>query len=160
MATNDAIMSFDGTPFEVLLGATAVVADANFSVDGTNCTQTEWDNSTDLWPMAKATFKGTFTAAPDEGSSIDLYYCENDLTGDVADDELVPTVTAQNGARYVGSFRVPGTNTTQYNMQIVIGTVGFQKGFFHIYNGGGDTLEITPTAWTVEIEGFTYGPSA
>ena len=156
---NDAILVYDGTPSTVLTGATAVVADANFSVDSTNCTQTEWDNSTDKWPLAKATFKGTFTAAPDEGSTIDLYWCENDLAGDSADDEVVPTTTSQQGARYVGSFRVPGTGTSQYNMQIIISVLGFQKGYFHIYNGGGDTLEYTPTAWTVEVEGFTFTPS-
>ena len=155
---NNAIMVFDGTPSEVLLGATAVLADTNFSVDGTNATVTEWDNSTDKWPLAKATFKGTFTAAPDEGSTIDLYYCENDLTGDT-DDETPPTTTSQQGARYVGSFRVPGTAITSYSMQIIISTAGFQKGNFYTYNGGGDSLEITPTAWTVEIEGFTFTPS-
>jgi hypothetical protein len=156
---NNAIMIFDGTPTTVLTGATAVVADANFSVASTNCTVTEWDNSTDLWPLAVATFKGTYTAAPDEGSTIDLYYCHNDLAGDASDDETPPTTTSQQGAHYVGSFRVPGTATTQYNIQIVIPTTGIRKANFYIYNGGGDTLEYTPTAWTVEIEGFTYTAS-
>lgn len=156
---NNAIMVFDGTPTTVLTGATAVVADTNFSVASTNCTETEWDNSADLWPLAKATFKGTFTAAPDEGASIDLYYRENDLAGDAADDETAPTTTSQQGAKYVGTFRVPGTATTQYNIQIIISTLGFQKGYFSIKNAGGDTLEYTPTAWTVEIEGFSFTPS-
>ena len=159
MADN-AIMVFDGTPTQVLVGATADVANANFSVTGTNCTQTEWVNATDKWPLALATFKGTYVAAPDEGAFIDLYYCENNLAGDAADDETVPTTSSQQGARYVGSFRVPGTGTSQYNMQVIISTLGFQQGYFHIYNGGGDALDITPaTPWTVEIEGFTFTPS-
>jgi hypothetical protein len=158
--SNDAIMKFAGTRTTVLTGATAVVADTNFSVASTNCTATEWDNSVTLWPLAKATFKGTYTAAPDEGATIDLYWCENDLAGDTADDETPPTTTSQQGARYVGSFRVPGTGTSQYNMEIIISTLGLKKGNFYIYNGGGDSLEYTPTPWTVEIEGFTFTPSA
>lgn len=157
---NNAIMVFDGTPFTVLTGVTATVADGAWSVDTTNATYVEWDNSTDLWPMAVAVFKGTYAAAPDEGSTIDLYWTENDLAGDASDDELVPTTALQNGARYLGSFRIPYTGTSQYNMQITISTLGMRKGYFHIYNGGGDALEYTPTPWTVEIEGLTYTPSA
>jgi hypothetical protein len=157
---NNAIMIFDGTPSTVLTGATAVLADTTYSVSAATATYAEWDNSTDLWPLAKATFKGTFTAAPDSKSTLDLYYTENDLAGDTADDEVPPTTSDRLGARYVGSFVVPGVSITiQYNVQIIISTVGLQKGFFHLYNGGGDTLEITPNAWTVEIEGFTYTPS-
>ena len=156
---NNAIMVFDGTPTTVLLGATAVLADTTYSVSGATATYTEFDNSSDLWPLAKATFKGTYTAAPDAKTTLDLYYTENDLAGDAADDELPPTTSDSLGARYVGSFTIPSTGTSQYNMQIIISILGFQKGYFHLYNGGGDTLEITPTAWTVEIEGFTYTPS-
>jgi len=156
---NNAIMVFDGTPTTVLLGATAVLADTTYSVSGATATYTEFDNSSDLWPLAKATFKGTYTAAPDTKTTLDLYYTENDLAGDAADDELPPTTSDRLGARYVGSFTVPSTGTSQYNMQIIISILGFQKGYFHLYNGGGDTLEITPTAWTVEVEGFTYTPS-
>ena len=156
---NNAIMVFDGTPTTVLTGVTAVLADTAWSVTSATATYVEWDNSTDLWPLAKATFKGTYTAAPDAGATLDLYYTENDLAGDTADDETPPTASTQEGARYVGSFRVPGVAITQYNMQIVISTAGFQRGYFHLYNAGGDSLEITPTAWTVEIEGFTFTPS-
>lgn len=155
---NNAIMVFDGTPTTVLTGVTAVLADAAWSVNSATATYVEWDNSTDLWPLAKATFIGTYTAAPDAGSTIDLYYTENNMTGGT-EDETPPTASTQEGARYVGSFRVPGTAITQYNIQIVISTLGFQTGYFHIYNGGGDSLEITPTAWTVEVEGFTFTPS-
>ena len=154
---NDAIHVFDGTPTAVLTGVTAVLADTAWSVPGT-ATYVEWDNATDKWPLAKATFIGTYTAAPDAGSTIDLYYTERDLTGGT-EDETVPTASTQEGARYLGSFRIPGTAITEYAIQIIISTLGFQQGYFHIYNGGGDSLEITPTAWTVEIEGFTFTPS-
>ena len=48
---NNAIMIFDGTPSTVLTGATAVLADANFSVSSTNATYVEFDNSTPLMTM-------------------------------------------------------------------------------------------------------------
>ena len=158
---NNAQMVFDGTPLTVLVGATAVLADANFTVAGTNATLTPWDNSAaaDRWPMAKATFIGTFTAAPDLGATIDLYYTAINLTGGT-EDETVPTTTTQEGAHFLGSFRIPNTAITEYAIEIIISTLGMQNVQFHLYNGGGDTLEITPTAWTLEIEGFTLTPSA
>jgi len=158
---NNAQMIFDGTPTTVLTGATAVLADANYSVASTNATLVSWDNSgaADRWPMAKATFIGTFTAAPDLGATIDLYYTAINVSGGT-EDETVPTTTTQEGAHYVGSFRVPNTATTEYAIEINISTLGMREVQFHVYNGGGDSLEITPTAWTVEIEGFTYTPSA
>jgi len=153
---NNAIMAFDGTLTTVLTGVTAVLADGDWSVPGT-ATYAEWDNSTELMPLATATFKGAFTAAPDAGATIDLYYTERALTGD-ADNETVPTAATQEGARYVGSFRVPGTATSSYSMQIIISTMGLQKGYFHLHNQGGDSLAIG-TPWTVEVQGFTFTPS-
>ena len=157
---NNSQMIFDGTPLTVLTGATAVLADANYTVSGTNATLVQWDNSAagDRWPMAKATLICTFTAAPDLGALIGLYYTAINVSGGT-EDETVPTTTTQEGAHYLGSFRVPNTATTQYALEINISTLGMRVVQFHLYNGGGDTLEITPTAWTLEIEGFTLTPS-
>jgi hypothetical protein len=154
---NNAIMIFDGTPTVVLTGVTGALLDTNYTTTST-ATYITYDNSTDLWPLAKATFTGAFTAAPTAKATIDLYYTETNLNGGT-DDETVPTISDKLGARYVGSFIVPGTATSSYSIQIIISTLGFQKGQFHIYNGAGGTSIAIGTPWTVEVEGFTFTSS-
>lgn len=158
---SDAQLVFDGTPTTVLTGATAVLADGNWTDSGVNATYTTWDNTAagDRWPLAKATFIGTFTAAPTLGNKIDLYYTGVNVSGGT-EDEKVPTTTTQENAKYLGSFRVGNILTTEAHvMEINISTLGMREVQFHLYNDGGDSLEYTPTAWTLEIEGFTLTPS-
>jgi hypothetical protein len=160
MANNE-IMIFDGTPTEVLVGATTTIATAVFSVTGTNCTVTEFDNSTDLWPMAVATLKipDSFAAAPTVGSTIDLYMCRQDLTGTAGDDEVAPTTTLVKGAKYVGSFGPLYAVAEDQPNETVISLAGVRKAKFYIQNNSGATMSFS-AGFTVEIEGFTYTPSA
>lgn len=157
---NNAIQVFDGTPVEVIKGATTTIADGVFSVSGTNATITEYDNSTDLWPLAVATLKlpDTFSGAPTVGSSIDLFMCRQDLSGDTADDVVPPTTTLQKGATYVGSFSPLYAVGEDQPLETVISLIGVRKAKYFIQNNSGVTMSFS-AGFTVELEGVTQTPS-
>lgn len=148
---NDAIQIFDGTPITVITGS-STLADANFSTSST-ATETAFDNSTDLWPIAKAVLSCSFTTAPDDQSSIDLYMIEQNI--DSTNDVDGPTATDVQGAIYVGSFRVHNVITQQYQA-INISLLGVRNALYSIRNNGGQTMD---SDFTVKIEGFTLTPS-
>lgn len=156
---NNAIQVFDGTPTTVLT-TTATIADGIFSVASTNATITEFNNSSDLWPLAVATLKipDTFAAAPTVSTSIDLFMCRQDLAGDAGDDMTAPTTTLQKSAQYVGSFSPLYAVDEDQPIAIIISLTGVRKAKFYIQNNSGQTMSYSAGA-TVEIEGFTYTPS-
>ena len=153
---NNAIMVFDGTPTTVI-STTGTIADGVFSVASTNATHTEFDNSTDLWPLAIATLSivDTFAAAPDANSTVDLYMIRQDV--DSTNDVTPPTTSDKKGAVYMGSFPIYDTDEAQYQ-QIVTSLAGVQKAKFSILNNTGQTISYS-AGNTVKIEGFTYTPS-
>ena len=70
--------------------ATTVISQAATLANGSNtyngltgCTMTQLDNSTDLYPFARAVLgvPDTFAAAPTAGSTIDLYMIVDDIDG-------------------------------------------------------------------------------
>ena len=156
---NNAIQIFDGTPTTVLVGATTTIADGVFTVTGTNATVTEFDNSTDLWPLALATLKlpDTFASAPTVGATIDLYMCRSDLSGD-ADDETPPTTTLVKSAKYMGSFGPLYAVDEDQKLETVISLIGVRKAKFFLQNNSGATMSFS-AGFTLELEGFSYTPS-
>jgi len=159
MATGDAILSFDGTATTVL-AQTATLVTANYSTSST-FTVSEFDNSTDLWPMAVATLllPETFSAAPTVNSSIDLYICERDVGGGTTD-VTVPTATLQKGAKYIGSFRPLYATDEDQPLTVTFSLAGVRKATFAIYNGSGASLSYSAGGNSVKVEGFTVTPSA
>ena len=155
----DAILKFDGTPTTVL-AQTATLVTANFSTSST-FTITEFDNSTDLWPLAKATLllPETFSAAPTVGKTIDLYMFEQDHAGGTTD-TTGPTATLQKGAQYVGSFGPLYAVDEDQPLACVISLAGIRKCKFALYNNSGVSLSYSAGGNAVKIEGFTYTPSA
>ena len=153
MATSDAIHSFDGTPTTVISG-TSTLADENFSTSST-ATETELDfsASTDLWIAAKAVLSCSFSTAPDDQAPIELWYFEQDIDG--TNDMTGPTGSSEEGARYLGSFKVRDGVTTQQYDAIPISLWGVKKAKFSIRNKGGQTMD---SDFTVKIEGFTAVP--
>lgn len=143
--------NFDGTPTTVIT-LTGTIADGVFTVDSTNATITQFDNSTDLWPSAVLTLDlvDTFAAAPDDGSTIDVYMCRDDIGGGTSD-ETAPTTTNQNGATYVGSFRIYATDENQPK-GITISLLGIRKCRFFLQNNSGQTLSYS-TGGTLKCEG-------
>ena len=155
---NNAIQVFDGTKSTVLVGATTTIADGIFSVSGTNATQTEFDNSVDLWPAAvmALTLPDTFASAPAAGTTIDLFWAENNVES--TQDEVVPTTTAQQGAHFTGAFRLHNADIDQ-PMQIIISMLGRRKGYFHIQNNSGVVMSFS-SGFKLTCEGCTLTPSA
>ncbi len=154
---NNAIMVFDGTPTTVI-ATTGTIADGVFTVSGTNATHTEFDNSTDLWPLAVATLSvpdSWEAATPDSGATIDLYMIRQDV--DSTSDVTAPTTSDKQGAEYVGSFQIYATDEAQYQ-QIVISLSGVRKAKFSFQNNTGQTMSYSSGA-TVKVEGFSYTPS-
>lgn len=150
--SGEAIQVFDGTPTTVISG-TGSLAAANFSTSGT-ATETEFDNSADKWPMAKAVLSCSYSSAPAAGKTVDLYMFEQDIDG--TNDEAGPTTTAQQGAKYVGSFRLYNTTSQQYKA-INISLAGVRKAKFAIYNGSVNAMDsISPSS----LRGWSTAPAA
>jgi len=146
--------AFDGTPSTVIT-TTGTIADGIFTVDSTNATITQFDNSVDLWPSAVLTLAlpDTFLAAPTVGSTIDVYICRDDLAGGTGD-ETAPTTTLQKGASYLTSFRLYATDEDQPKAQTV-SLLGIRKCRFFLQNNSGTTLSYSSGA-TLKCEGVTY----
>jgi hypothetical protein len=164
MTAGTAIQEFDGTLTTVLTGATAVLANANYAVAGTNATITEIDfqASGDKWPMARAIFTGQFaTITSIHGKTLDLFLVPTDVDGTDNNDSQMPTTTVLNGGHYVGSFVVTtGVANTDMYLEIqgsVISLVGRKKAKFSLYNNTGQSVS---TGWTVKIEGVSFVGSA
>jgi len=155
---NNAVQIFDGSPTTVI-ATTGTIADTIFSVNSTNATITQFDNSTDLWPLAVATLEmpDTFLAAPTAGTTIDLYMCRDDVGGGTAD-ETAPTTALVKGAKYVGSFGPLYAVDENQPLECIISLVGVRKCRFFIQNNSGTTMSYSAGA-TVKVEGFTYTPS-
>jgi len=159
---NNAIQIFDGTPTTVL-SQTATLVTANYSTSST-FTVTQFDNSTDLWPLAVASLRlddgaGPWSAAPTVGTTVDLYMYVEDVGGGTTD-ETAPTATLQKGANYVGSFGpLYAVDEDQPNV-CIISLAGVKKCSFAIYNGSGASIVYASGGNIVTIEGFTLTPSA
>jgi len=164
MTTGAAILDFAGSTTTVISIAEAVT---DGRVVGGN---TEFDNTTTLWPLATATIRcqDTFAAAPTTGKTIDLYMIRGDIDGtsiDSSGDAAYAAVanaaalTDTNGMEYCGSFVSDG-NDEDFKRQITISLVGVRKARFYIKANLGQGLSYSTNAITVKIEGFTYAPTA
>ena len=140
--------------YDTVITTTGTLADGIFSVDSTNATITQFDNSSVLWPTARLTLDipDTFAAAPTAGTTIDLYMAIDDMAGGTGD-ETAPTTTDQKGATYVGSFALYATDENQPK-QVVVSLIGVTKARFFIQNNSGQTMSFSSGA-TVKIEGMT-----
>jgi len=149
---NDSIMKW-GSPTTVISEGSSI-ADDDFSTD-----TTQLDNSSTLYPYAKAVFNNPdgFGAAPDDKSTVDLYMVQDDVDG--ADDETSsPSGTDPEASLYVGSFLIYNTDEEQ-RQSINISLQGVQKSRYFIQNKTGQTITRSAADITVKITPFTYTPS-
>lgn len=137
-----------GTPTTVISGTSALAAD-NYSTSSV-ATETQFDNSSGLWPMAKAVLSCSFTTAPDDQSFVYLYMFEQDI--DSTNDEDGPAATDVQGATLVGSFKLHNVTTQQYKSEI-ISILGVRKATFSILNSGGQSMD---SDFTVKLEGLSF----
>ena len=94
-----------GSATTVISHAAALASGANTYTGMSGCTMTQLDNSTTLYPYARAVLSitDTFAAAPTAGGTVDLYMTCDDIDG-TSDQTPVPGASdIAYLARYVGS---------------------------------------------------------
>lgn len=149
-----------GSPTTVISLAAALANAANTYTGLTGCTMTQLDNSTDLYPYARAVLgiPDTFAAAPTAGATIDLYMTLDDIDG-TSDETPVPaSADIVNLAKYVGSFVMDNQDVATIKA-INISLHGVQKALFYILNSCGQQLSYSSGPITLKITPFTYGPT-
>lgn len=143
-----------------VLSIAADVSDDEFDAG----TQTQLDNSTNLYPMALAEFyapNGFTGGSWDTSPYIELHLESQDIGGGT--DDETPVLPTGAGATYkgapVGVFRLdsPATASTAQRKTCVFSLAGVQKADFRIKNVTGRTLDYVSTAITVKVYPFTLG---
>lgn len=156
---NEAKMVF-GSATTVISHAAALANAANTYTGLTGLTMTQLDNSTNLYPLARAVLgiPDTFAAAPTAGGTVDLYMTLDDIDG-TSDETPVPaTSDIIYLAKFVGSWIVDNQDVALIK-PIVISLEGVQKAQFYILNNCGQQLSYTSNPITVKITPFTYAPT-
>jgi hypothetical protein len=149
-----------GSPTTVISHAAALAAGANTYTGLTGCTMTLLDNSTLLYPYARAVLNvpTAFATAPTAGGTFDLYMTQDDVDG-TSNETPVPVATDITYlAKYVGSF-VVDNRTDPILKAIVISLEGVQKAQFYILNSSGQATVYTATPMTVKVTPFSYMPT-
>ncbi len=149
-----------GSSTTVISLAAALASGANTYTGLTGLTNTQLDNSTLLYPYARAVLgvPDTFAAAPTAGGTFDLYMVQDDIDG--TSDE-----TPEPGAsdiiylsKYVGSWVIDNQDVAMIK-QIVISLEGVQKARFFVVNNCGQQASYTSNPLTVKITPFSYMPT-
>jgi hypothetical protein len=142
---------------KMLFGSATTVIDltadlTNNSVAGGT---TLLDNSTNLYPYARAVFNnpGTFAAAPTDKSVVNLYAVLQDVDS-TSDDTAAPTSSDVESARFVGAFPIYDTDEEQ-RVTIDISLLGIQKAHFYIENKTGQTISGSGSNILVKITPYT-----
>lgn len=148
---------------KMVFGSTTTVISLTADVTNTNVAggTTVLDNSTNLYPMAVATFynpDGWDTATPTDKSTIGLYMVRQNTDG-TDDDSSAPSGTSLEAAEYVGSFLIYGVDEAQRNT-ITISLAGVSAAYFYIKNNTGATIDYISTPITVKVTPYSYGPAA
>lgn len=149
-----------GSSTTVISLATALSSAANTYSGLANCTMTQLDNSTLLYPYARAVLSvpDTFVAAPTAGGTFDLYMILDDIDG-TSDETPEPGASdiAYLG-KYVGSFVVDNQDVATIK-PIVISLEGVQKARFCLLNSSGQQTQYSTNPLTVKITPFSYMPT-
>ena len=149
-----------GSATTVISHAATLSSAANTYSGLTGCTMTQLDNSTTLYPYARAVLSipDTFAAAPTAGGTFDLYMVMDDIDG-TSDETPEPGATdiAYLG-KYVGSFVVDNQDVALIK-PIVISLEGVQKARYCIANNSGQQSSYSSNPLTVKITPFSYMPT-
>ena len=149
-----------GSATTVISHAAALASGANTYSGMSGCTMTQLDNSTTLYPYARAVLgiPDTFAAAPTAGGTVDLYMTLDDIDGTSDETPLPAASDITYLGKYVGSFVVDNQDVAQIK-PIVISLEGVQKAQFYILNSSGQQISYSATATTVKITPFSYMPT-
>ena len=149
-----------GSATTVISHAAALASGANTYSGMSGCTMAQLDNSTTLYPYARAVLSipDTFAAAPTAGGTVDLYMTLDDIDGTSDETPLPAASDITYLAKYVGSFVVDNQDVAQIK-PIVISLEGVQKAQFYILNSSGQQISYSATPTTVKITPFSYMPT-
>ena len=149
-----------GSSTTVISLAAALSTAANTYSGMSGCTMTQLDNSTALYPYARAVLgiPDTFAAAPTAGGTIDLYMTLDDIDGTSDETPLPAASDIAYLGKYVGSFVVDNQDVAIIK-PIVISLEGVQKAQFYILNSSGQQISYTSNPITVKITPFSYMPT-
>lgn len=149
-----------GSSTTVISHAAALASGANTYTGLTGLTNTQLDNSTLLYPYARAVLSipDTFAAAPTAGGTIDLYMTQDDIDG-TSDETPVPAASdIIYLAQWVGSWVVDNQDVANIK-PIIISLLGVQKAQFYIINNCGQQISYTSNPTTVKITPFSVMPT-
>lgn len=149
-----------GSSTTVISLAAALSSGANTYTGLTGLTNTQLDNSTTLYPYARAVLgvPDTFAAAPTAGGTFDLYMVMDDIDG-TSDETPEPGASDITYlAKYVGSFVVDNQDVATIK-PIVISLEGAQKARFFLANNCGQQSSYSSNPLTVKITPFSYMPT-
>lgn len=154
ISTKDIVDKF-GTQVQVDDTTTSAVADGSFSVAADTSTWTNVDDA----PMANFAFTGTFSVAPDDGATVELYARPMNVRSTL--DNVAPGsgATAGNRHTYLGAFPIDNV-TTQQTVTLDAGlpnTKSQQEYEFYIRNNAGQSLS---ASWLLYLTPKTVGPHA
>jgi hypothetical protein len=149
-----------GSSTTVISLAAALSTAANTYSGLSGCTMTQLDNSTTLYPYARAVLgiPDTFAAAPTAGGTVDLYMTLDDIDGTSDETPLPAASDITYLAKYVGSFTLDNQDVAQIK-PIVISLEGVQKAQFYILNSSGQQISYSSNPTTVKITPFSYMPT-
>ncbi len=158
---NELQMVFAPSATTVISLAAALANGANTYNGLSGCTLTQLDNSTLLYPHARAVLNiaDTFAAAPTPGGTVDLYMTFDDIDGTIDESPEPAASDITSLATYMGSFIVDNQDVAHVKT-IIIDLKGVQKARFHILNSCGQQISYTSAATTVKITPFSYKPGA
>jgi hypothetical protein len=149
-----------GSSTTVISLAAALASGANTYTGLTGLTNTQLDNSTLLYPYARAVLgvPDTFAAAPTAGGTFDLYMVQDDIDG-TGDETPEPGASdIMYLAKWVGSWIVDDRDVATIKA-IVISILGVQKARFFVANNCGQQASYTSNPLTVKITPFSYMPT-
>jgi len=149
-----------GSSTTVISLAAALASGANTYTGLTGLTNTQLDNSTLLYPYARAVLgvPDTFAAAPTAGGTFDLYMVQDDIDG-TGDETPEPGASdIMYLAKWVGSWIVDNQDVATIKA-IVISILGVQKARFFVLNNCGQQASYSSNPLTVKIIPFSYMPT-
>lgn len=156
---NETKMVFGSATTVISLAAALANAANTYSGLG-SLTMTQLDNSTALYPYARAvlSINDTFAAAPTAGATIDLYMTQDDVDSTTDETPLPAASDIINLAKYVGSFLIDNQDVATVKA-IDISIKGVQKAQFYLLNNCGQQISYTSVATTVKVTPYTFGPT-
>lgn len=156
---NELKMVFGSTTTVISLAAALANVANTYSGLG-SCTMTQLDNSTALYPYARAVLgiADTFAAAPTAGGTIDLYMTQDDIDGTSDETPAPAAADILYLAQWVGSWVVDNQDVANIK-PIIISLLGVQKAQFYISNNCGQQVSYTSNPTTVKITLFSVMPT-